>query len=385
MKITGIFLNSQIRTGGHRRYIELMEGLAKRGNSVLLIANSSLDLHLKNMTILPLDYKHKKKLVPFSIQFMRLLKKHRQKIKEDGKGSDYIMVHGETHFPAGTYLKKILSAKLFYAVRSDAVTESETFLKSPAEPFRKKIKYFLDVIKYKKYEKMISHRADIIAFQSKIDYNNFRSRTGVDENKCCIIKGNIGEPWFRKENENINHSESLKKVLYIGAIGERKGIPYLIDAFRILHERNIPLHLELVGRESALALEMMQYINRNGFSGMVTFAGYSPDPFIYMKDADMLVVPSIFDSYPDVILEGLHAGIPVIASRVGGIPDILEDERLLFPPADSAYLADLLEKLYTSPEVYKKYRSLCAEYKEKFHFDWPEKWEDEMKKHLQKL
>jgi glycosyltransferase involved in cell wall biosynthesis len=380
MKIVFVFFNPEIRTGGHRRYLELAEGLAKRGNEVFLVKNEILQLDMTDVRIINLPYEYHKKILPYSLYAVRLIRKNIHYLRNIIKTCDYIMIHGETHFFAGCILKKIFSSRLFYAVRSDTVTENNFFIHSNKGKWGKQLKYFFSAWKYRIYEIKIAAKSDLIAFQSRYDRDNFLYRTHIRPEKTCIIKGNIAEPWFKKGYEQINHSSRLTKVLYLGSIGERKGVRYLLEAFRILRGRGIPLKLTLVGK-GPLEEEMEGFVVKFDLSQTVTFAGYSPLPFEFMKTHDIIVVPSIFDSYPDVILEGLHADIPVIASRTGGIPDILEDDRLLFPSADAEYLAMLLERLYNSPELYNEYRDLCAGYHKKFLFDWPEAWETEMKRY----
>jgi glycosyltransferase involved in cell wall biosynthesis len=380
MKIVFVFFNPEIRTGGHRRYLELAEGLAKRGNEVFLVKNAILRLDMPGVRIINISYNYHKKIVPYSLYSARLIKKNARYLQNIVKICDYIMIHGETHFFAGCVLKKIFRSRLFYAVRSDAVTENNFFMHSNKGQWGKQLKYFFFAWKYRLYEKKIAAKSDLIAFQSRYDRDNFLCRTHIRPEKTCIIKGNIAEPWFKKDYEQINHSACLTKALYLGSIGERNGVRYLLEAFRILRGRGIPLTLTLVGK-GPLEEELKGFVAEFDLGQTVTFAGYNPAPFEFMKTHDILVVPSIFDSYPDVILEGLHAGIPVVASRTGGIPDILEDERLLFPPADPEYLATLLERLYRSCELYTEYRDVCADYHKKFLFDWPEAWETEMKRH----
>jgi glycosyltransferase involved in cell wall biosynthesis len=379
MKILFVFFNSGIHTGGHRRYLELAEGLARRGNEVFLIKNKSLHLVIPPVFVISLPYRHKKKFFPHSLFSLLVIKKHRSFIKNSVKQCDYIITFGETHFFSGLYLKKLLKAKLFHGFRSDVIAENVLFLREDKKFFNR-LKFIINIAKHFIYEKIIVKNADIICFQSGFDRDNFKKRLKIDDRKISVIKNSTRESWFKEEYRNINHSTSLKKVLYIGILAEGKGIRYLFDAFRVLKERDIRIELELVGRGEQLESEMRQFAEKNGFPDMVSFAGHSQTPFEFMRGCDLLVLPSIFDSYPNVILEGLHAGIPVIASRVGGIPDILEDDRLLFPPADSRAIAEKLEQLHESAELYHTYRALCQNYLKKYQFDWPGAWETEIKK-----
>ena len=137
------------------------------------------------------------------------------------------------------------------------------------------------------------------------------------------------------------------------------------------------LELDVLGRAIDLT-KHQAYIERLGLNGLVHFQGRVSDPFPYYEAADLLVVPSLYDSYPDTVLEALHTGIPVIASRVGGIPDQLVHEELLFPSRNAAALADKIEEIVRSSEKYMRLRELCSKRRGAFIFDWAEAWEKAM-------
>jgi glycosyltransferase involved in cell wall biosynthesis len=115
---------------------------------------------------------------------------------------------------------------------------------------------------------------------------------------------------------------------------------------------------------------------------VVTFPGRVASPFPVIIDGDLLVVPSLFDSYPNTVLEALHVGTPVIGSRVGGIPDMLRFDELLFPPMNAEAIADRIERCVHEPAYYKRLRELCAERRVAFQFDWSEAWERAIRERL---
>ena len=108
---------------------------------------------------------------------------------------------------------------------------------------------------------------------------------------------------------------------------------------------------------------------------MVDFHGRVPEPFSALAAADLMVAPSLSDSFPDTVLEALHVGTPVIGSQVGGITEQLVHEELLFPPMNAEAIADRIEKCIREPEFYRRARRLCASRRSKFEFDWAEAWE----------
>jgi glycosyltransferase involved in cell wall biosynthesis len=146
------------------------------------------------------------------------------------------------------------------------------------------------------------------------------------------------------------------RILFVGRLVERKGVIYLIWAMRILKERGIRAELRIVGegplmeslKNSAKDLDSVKFLGKLSTEELME----------EYKRADIFVLPSIVDSRGDteglgvVLLEALSFGLPVIASNVGGIPDIVEDGKtgLLVPEKDPVAIADAIEKLLSNWE-----------------------------------
>ena len=87
---------------------------------------------------------------------------------------------------------------------------------------------------------------------------------------------------------------------------------------------------------------------------------------------------TLYDAFPDAVLEALHAGCPVIASRIGGLQDILKYPELLFNLGDIQGIADCIENCISDASYYLRIRTLCAERASEFRFDWAKKFEQAM-------
>ncbi len=376
MKILGIFLNPEIRTGGHRRYLEFLQALAEKGYQVSLILNSDLRYDLHTIEQIRLPYGYKKKILPYSLNNVLVLKSNLAAIRGQVKSADYIVIFGETHLLAGIYLKKKLNTKLLFALRSNGVVEAQVKRREPGCRGKEKFKLTLSELKYKRYENLIDRYSDLIVFQSAYDRDSFLSRNPQSAKKTTIISGNIGGRWFDPQFRNANRSSELHTVLFLGAVSVRKGIRYLVYAIRKMLSEGYEVQLRIAG-EGGLKTELEEYARRQGSSEKIIFLGKIRNTLEEISQADLVVVPSIFDSYPNVILEALHVGTPVIGAASGGIPDML-DAPSLFSPSDQEELFALMIKLYKDRNKYQQLKQAQRELKKTFEFDWAQKFIDVM-------
>jgi glycosyltransferase involved in cell wall biosynthesis len=128
-----------------------------------------------------------------------------------------------------------------------------------------------------------------------------------------------------------------------------KGHADLIEALALLDE---PPYLCLVGqgpeRERLAAL-----VRARGLGHVVTLAGAVPDARALLAGFQFAVLPSHSEGLPNAVLEAMAAGLPVVATAVGGVPDIVADGEtgLLVPPRDPAALAKAIERLAADPDL----------------------------------
>ncbi len=168
------------------------------------------------------------------------------------------------------------------------------------------------------------------------------------------------------------------ELLFVGRLVERKGVPYLIEAVaRIRHTH--PVRLRIVG-EGPLRAEWEANACDLGLQGVVQFDGLVSRADLEMRyrECDACVLPAVFDAKGDteglgvVLLEALSYGKPVIASGVGGIPDIVRHEQtgLLVPPADAEALAEAIRRYIEEPELAATLAERGRRHVEQ-NFSWP--------------
>jgi teichuronic acid biosynthesis glycosyltransferase TuaC len=139
-------------------------------------------------------------------------------------------------------------------------------------------------------------------------------------------------------------------VIYVGRLDLKKGLIELVDAVTQLHQNRPSLHLYLVGDGPDKAA-VHGRIQRQNAEGFVTVLPSEPSARValWMAASDVVTLPSYQEGCPNVILEARAVGRPVVATHVGGIPEILSGEGSeLIPPRDTSSLAAALQRVLTS-------------------------------------
>jgi glycosyltransferase involved in cell wall biosynthesis len=137
------------------------------------------------------------------------------------------------------------------------------------------------------------------------------------------------------------------RMITVASLEPKKGIDHLLRALGILSDTRPDFALDLVG-DGPHREEYEELARRLGIEDRVVFHGASLQAEVVrlMRGADVLVMPSLTENLPLAIIEAMACGLPVVASRVGGIPEMVDDQTgVLVPPADAAALAGALVEL----------------------------------------
>jgi glycosyltransferase involved in cell wall biosynthesis len=238
-------------------------------------------------------------------------------------------------------------------------------------------------------EKQIARHADLITHQNQRDADCFIRRAGAFKPsfrgllkaRTVIIPGNIGPPRCNTEWRNKNTSGEVKKIVYIGSLSASKGFWDLLKALGALKKKGYAfLSCRALGREENIN-QTLRLIQELDIEEMVSIEGFQ-DPFPYLAESDLMVYPTLYDAYPDTVLEALHTGCPVIAASVGGIPDMLHYPELLFESGSVNEIVEKIERCIGDNELYQRIRLLCAERAEAHRFDWAGRFEAAMSEGL---
>jgi glycosyltransferase involved in cell wall biosynthesis len=146
-------------------------------------------------------------------------------------------------------------------------------------------------------------------------------------------------------------------VLYLGYIWTEKGSFDLFEAARQLAASGTNAVFNLVGSEMRAGEleELQRQIDAAHLSGTVRLqpAVYGEEKFAYIRDADIFVYPSYSEGMPMAVIEAMASGLPIVASRVGGLPDLVQAgvNGLLVEPGQPEQLATALAQLIDAPAL----------------------------------
>jgi len=154
----------------------------------------------------------------------------------------------------------------------------------------------------------------------------------VDESKVHIIPNGIDTEQFTPPGDRQDRSTSPVELLFVGRLSPVKGLEYLLSAFADLQSGPLDVHLTIVG-DGENQDEYLDRAERLGIEDAVTWTGWVDDVTQYYERADVLVLPSISEGQPSVLLEAQACGVPVVATDVGGVPELVEAGHVV-PPRD---------------------------------------------------
>jgi glycosyltransferase involved in cell wall biosynthesis len=142
---------------------------------------------------------------------------------------------------------------------------------------------------------------------------------------------------------------SLRKVIVVANLRPEKGHDVLIDAAVELHHRFPDATFECVGGGPELR-SLRARAEERRVAHAFTFQGHCEDVPACLADADIFVLPSRSEAFPNAVLEAMASGLPVVASAVGGIVEVVENGHtgLLVPPGEPDRLADALGHLMSN-------------------------------------
>jgi len=199
-------------------------------------------------------------------------------------------------------------------------------------------------------------RADRVIALTNIEALNLR-RLGVEADRIRVIPNGVDLKEFEDVPKRREPGDEFA-LLFVGRCYPRqKGLEHLISALRLLLAK-WKIHLTIAGEDWGGTETLRALAKALGVEKHITFTGALPrrDVINAYASADAFVLPSLFEPFGIVLLEAMAAGLPVIASRVGGIAEVVSDGKtgLLVQTGDSQSLANAVASLISDADLRRR-------------------------------
>ncbi|MBD1372175.1 glycosyltransferase family 4 protein [Hazenella sp. IB182357] len=225
------------------------------------------------------------------------------------------LIHCHTIFPdgyAGALLKKQFQVPVISTIHGSDIM---------LYPYRSKRVYHKTIEALNQNDQVItvSRRLEEEALRLAPDANVKTIYNGFDHMHFKPVETAIAR-------ENVGYPGKDKRIVYVGNLLPVKGVEYLLQAFQTLEPRKNGYHLYLVG-EGPLRSKLMDQVKALGIEANTTFVGRKPyqDIPMWINSADIMVLSSLSEGLPSILLESMGCGKPMIATDVGGIKEVLQD------------------------------------------------------------
>ncbi len=266
------------------------------------------------------------------------------------KKIDIINIHHEDIYLELYYLllkikyKRIKFVSTYHSCFDEMFYKNDNFLK-------KRLKILFTQIRFS--------ISDLCIFVSNAGYESHKEKFRIKASKAKVIYNGV----TNIKNDNVPSKSN--NLLYIGRIIDYKGINVLLESIKKIVDLNINIHLDIVGDGPEME-KCQKYVLDNKIENFVKFYGFDTDKEKYYKKAKFFVYPSLCQEVFGIsIVEAMTYGIPCIAFKKGGIPEIISDGRDGFIVENDSSL-ELAKKIIEVTKIeYEKILELSKKAKQK--------------------
>jgi glycosyltransferase involved in cell wall biosynthesis len=192
-------------------------------------------------------------------------------------------------------------------------------------------------------EGVLMRRTELFLFESQFARNAYQAMVGPPRSIVRVVPNGITPA----EMAPVAPRPDAADLLSVGEFRHIKGTDVLIEAVAELHKAGRKVTLAMAG-DGEEREKLRELVSRHGLDASVRFLGHTPARQAFGHGRQM-VVPSRADSLPYAVIEAGGAGIPIIASGVGGIPEILGPDGNMVPPEDPGRLAAAIAAALDDP------------------------------------
>ncbi|MBV9206022.1 MAG: glycosyltransferase [Actinobacteria bacterium] len=209
-------------------------------------------------------------------------------------------------------------------------------------------------------------RADTVIALTREAADRLR-RDGLPDSRIRVIPPGFDPGLFTEVTPDPFPQLPRPRVAYVGRIAPQKDVGTLVEAFgRVRGQACLLIVGDGPGRRAAEQ-------RAAPLAGQVHFTGFLPHAMVpaVLRHVDLLVLATRYEELPSVLVEGMAAGLPVVASRVGGIPALVDHDvnGLLVPPGDAAALAGAIDRILAEPGTAARLAAAARDTAERYA--WP--------------
>ena len=206
---------------------------------------------------------------------------------------------------------------------------------------------------------------DDIVFVSEGARSAFQRKFGISNNLHTIYNVIDRESIIKKAEEQKIEKEKFT-IINVGRLEAQKRQDHIIEVAKILKERNYDFEVWILGVGSK-EKELKDYTKALGVDDRVKFLGFNPNPYPYIKAADMFLLTSDTEGYPTVICEALCLGTPIVSTNITGSDELLANGIGILTTLDVTSIANSVEKLIVNQELRRKLSNRAIEKSKEFN------------------
>lgn len=229
-----------------------------------------------------------------------------------------------------------------------------------------RLKNPINVLIQKKFLTYLNKKTDLIIAVSSSVEKFLLAQKIASEKQLLVVPNAIN---LEKSEKAKNKTTTSITIGTIGNLNRQKGQQYLIKAMPLVLAKFPDAKLEIIG-EGEERFHLEKLINELNLANNVFLLGTKKDIKGYLASWNLFVLPSVAETFGIAILQAMNAGLPVVATRVGGIIDIVENNKsgVLVESKTPKTLADAIVKVLNNPELARRISNEAS--KRLVRFDW---------------
>jgi len=360
------------RYGAHTRHKEIVRELLKAGHDVTWVGPSRADTEdMKGVNYLELKKSRISRVPLFGALLTGLLAV--KTYEDEFRRADTIFAIGEYEIFSIVSIKSLRSGNIIFIQRADTIEKSQV-MHQQSERLAGKFWYYLRGSLSKQLQKFNSRFLTKVIVQTEHHKSRMLEQGLANGLKVEVLPNNSKPSWVGRSAVNGGRETSCASPYVVGFVGnlmyEMKGLDLLVEMFQLLR-RSIDCELVVIGGGSG-ETRLRQKIEELGLQDHCALKGRIDNASNLMGGFDVLFAPTRYDDCPNVILEAMAMGVPVVASRIDAHEFLMGTDSEGLVDFNTRQMAELLEAVLIDEGLRERLIAAQNERVREFDFDWGE-------------